>query len=303
MHTKHKYSMSNNIDLVTVTCARDFGIQQLQSYSIDLMITKPCNHYVVIEDSEISQESWQAMLSPYYTRHNLYIISGRSLLSSDYYSNDSVNRNGWHRSVVLKLLVAEHIQSEKYLIIDSKNFFVCQQSLDDWPLEDGNGMTVDCDCFRWHVVKEFCTNNLIDFPEKVYMAVTPFVVDTNIVKKIIKFDILPLFFDKKNWWCSEFFLYSIFTQYFGNQLIHTHTPNKTFWDTKTAITKEILEDVYKWPNMRTFGLHRDVFKLKTDWSEFIDFLVKIGFERSLVIESMELYERYTGENQKRLSWD
>ena len=81
--------MSNSIDLVTITCTRDCGIQELQSYSLDLMVTDACNHYVVVEDSNTTIEQWNSVLSPYYTRHKLHLIPATSLLSLDYYINDS----------------------------------------------------------------------------------------------------------------------------------------------------------------------------------------------------------------------
>ena len=73
--------MLNDIELVTITCARDCRIQELQSYSLDLMVMDPCNHYVVVEDGKVSMEQWRTMLSPYYTRHHLHLISGSSLLA------------------------------------------------------------------------------------------------------------------------------------------------------------------------------------------------------------------------------
>ena len=129
--------MLNNIDLVTVTCARDRGMQELQSHSINLMLTEPCNHYVIVEDTTLSLEDWHDMLCPYYTSHQLHLISATSLLAPECYINDSRIKNGWHRQSVLKLLIATQIQTEKYLILDSKNFFICKQSLDKWPLKKG----------------------------------------------------------------------------------------------------------------------------------------------------------------------
>jgi hypothetical protein len=290
--------MLNNIDLVTVTCTRDLGIQMLQSHSVDLMITQTCNHYVIIEDSKTSLESWHDMLSPYYTRHHLHLIPGNSLLPPSSYINDSYKKHGWHRSAVLKLLAAKHIQSEKYLILDSKNFFVHPQSLDDWPLQDGNGIMYDNEILGWHEVEDFCLKNNITWPEKVYMSATPFMVKTDIVKEIIKYDILPLFFDKESTWSSEIFLYSIFTQYFGNPLTQNQVPNVTFWKSERAITKETLLDVHAWPNMRSFGLHRDVLKVGTDLSALIDFLVEIGFDKSKINQAIKLYEKYAIEKSR-----
>jgi hypothetical protein len=255
------------------------------------MVANPCNHYVVVEDDKISMEQWHAMLSPYYTCHRLHLISGTALLSSEYYGNDSDIKNGWHRSAVLKLLIADKIQSKKYLIIDSKNFFVRAQSLNDWPLTDGNGIVDRYDSWGWTEVDVFCLKNNIVIPEKVYNSSTPFIVDTTIVKEIIKFDILPLFFNKKEWWSSELFLYSIFTQHVGNKLKSKPAPNVTFWNNERKLDTKTLTDVYSWSNIRMFGLHRHVLQLGTNLTEFIDFLVGLGFNQHTVENTLKQYKQ------------
>jgi len=289
--------MHNNIDLVTVTCTRDRGIQQLQSYSIDLMLTAPCDHYILIEDNQLGLQAWYDTLSPYYTHHRLHLIAGNSLLPPDCYANDSRRKNGWHRSAVLKLLAATKVQSEKYLMLDSKNFFVHPQLLDDWPITDGNGIVEDYDNRGWVEIDKFCISNNIPIPKKVYNSSTPFMVDTAIVREIVKHDILALFFDKKEWWSSEIFLYSIFSQYAGNQLQSRSVPNVTFWNTERNLDKSTLTDVHTWPNMRTFGIHRDVCRLGKDLTEFIYFLNEIGFDRNTVENMLTQYELDIDKNQ------
>jgi hypothetical protein len=255
------------------------------------MVPDPCNHYVIVEDDKISIEEWHIVLSPYYMRHRLHLISGTSLLSSEYYVNDSKIKNGWHRSIVLKLLIADKIQSKKYLILDSKNFFVHRKSLNDWPLEDGNGIVEKYDSYTWNEVDEFCLEHNIHKPDNSYSVTTPFMVDTDIVKEIIKFNILPLFFNKKKRWASEFLLYSIFTQHFGNKLTQSNVPNVTFWNTERTLDKKTLTDLYTWPNMRSFGLHGNVLKNKVDLTEFINFLVDLGFDITILKKILETYKQ------------
>jgi len=280
-----------NTDLVTIICSRDRGIQELQSYSLDLMVTNTCNHYVVVEDDKMSIEEWRTILSPYYTRHHLHLISGTSLLLPEHYVNDSPIKNGWHRSSVLKLLIADKIQSDKYLMLDSKNFFVHQQQLSDWSLTDGNGLVENYNNRGWNEVNDFCLQHDIPIPEDAYTSVTPFIYDTTIVKDLIKFDIPSLFFNKKKWWSSEVFLYSIFTQYAGNKLKSEPTHGVTFWNTERQLDTETLTDIHTWPNMKMFGLHRDILKLKTDLTELINFLIEIGFDKNIVKTTLTQYEQ------------
>lgn len=282
--------MKNNIDLVTVTFSGDCSMQKFQSYSVDKMITTPCNHYVIVEDDKIPLEKWYSFLSPYYSKHKLHLIPGKSLLPEKYYNNDSKLCNGWHRQNALKLLISDQIHSDKYLIIDSKNFFICRQSLNTWPITEGNGLLVDTQLHitnRWAELDNFCLNHNIKVPSKVYDASTPFVVHTDTVKKIIQFDILPLFFDKKNWWVSEFYLYSFFIQHFGNRLQSVDVTNVTFWDTKHSMSVENLRDILKWPNIKSLGLHRDMLKLNINLDGLFDFLVEIGFDKKTVEDMLK----------------
>lgn len=272
--------MSNSIDLVTIVCSRDRNIQELQSYSLDLMVTDTCDHYVVIEDYGMSIEEWQTLLSPYYNRHRLHLMP--SLIPQEYYLNDSYIKNGWHRSAVLKLLIAEKIKAKRYLMLDAKNFFICKQKLSEWPVNDGNGIIEKYDNRNWIEIDEFCLRNNITIPNEVYMSATPFIVDTGIVKEIIKFDIFSLFFEKRQQWSSEIFLYSLFTQQFGNRLQHDYAPNITFWDNERELTSEVFNEIYSWPNMKTFGLHRNILKLNLDLTELKCFLVSIGFNKGIV---------------------
>ena len=294
--------MLNNTDLVTITYSQDRGIQMLQSYSVNLMVIEPCNHYVIVEDNKISIEEWHALLSPYYTQHTLHLISGRELLPDEYYINDSRIKNGWHRSAVLKLLIAKKIQSDKYLILDSKNIFICKQILNNCPLIEGNGLPVDSIYNSltpiWPEFDDFCIKNSIRKPDKVYDSATPFMVFTNVVKKIIEFDFLPLFFNKKNWWSSELYLYSVLSQHYGNNLKSEPCTNVTFWNTERPLTKDVLTDIYTWPNMRTIGLHRDVLKLNINLTEFTEFLVEIGFDKKIVENTLTCYKKDTKNYEK-----
>jgi len=283
--------MLNNVDLVTITCARDFSIQQLQSYSMELMLTEPCDHYIVVEDSKLDLETWHNMLDQYYVRHRLHLISGTSLISSAGYANDSYKKNGWHRSAVLKLLISKHIQSKKYLILDSKNFFVHSQTLMDWPIQDGNGLVTKYNCHGWTEIEEFCLKHSLPLPSEVYMSAMPFMVDTDIVKEIVKYDIETLFFDKQQWWSSEVLIYSIFTQHAGNQLQPQLVPNVTFWNTERQLSIETLKDIHNWTNMRSFGLHRHVVDLGTDLHDLTEFLIELGFDRKTVENTLEQYRQ------------
>ena len=102
---------------------------------------------------------------------------------------------------------------------------------------------------------------------------------------------MPLFFNKLRWWSSELFLYSIFTQHAGNKPTVEPAPNVTFWNTERPLDTKTIADIYTWPNIKMFGLHRHVLTNKTDLSDFINFLTGIGFNKNLVETMLKQYEQ------------
>ena len=288
--------------LVTIACSRDRAIQELQSYSIDKFIKDPCEHIIVIEDNKISYDEWYAMLSPYYTKHKLILL--KTLLSKDTYANDSVIKNGWHRSIFLKLLVANTVTTSRYLVLDSKNFFINSVILDEWPCNEGNHLVEQLHLNRklsngrsWPEFFQFADKHNIPITDNAYSTTTPFMFNTTIVREILTLDDLyPLFFNREGW-ASEFFLYSIYTQNQGNQLVNGPAVNVTFWNTERKLNNKTLTDIYSWPNLKSIGLHRDIIAHNTDLTELYNFLDSINFDSDVVVKCLTQYRKDLNEQR------
>jgi hypothetical protein len=91
------------MELVTVVYSKEKELMELQAYTIDRYVTEPCIHWVIIEDPAKSRKYWYDLLSPYYTRHELRLITDTSDI------DNWPKRVGWIRQQVLKLSIANQI--------------------------------------------------------------------------------------------------------------------------------------------------------------------------------------------------
>jgi hypothetical protein len=117
------------IPLVTITCARDLHLLELQAQSIQKHLPKDSSIYIVVneEDPSTWQEHFDKYIKQYYTQHNLSIIY-RSEFDIDWASwipSPKLNwAMGWEQQQILKLAVSEKLNSVGYLILDSQNFLI-----------------------------------------------------------------------------------------------------------------------------------------------------------------------------------
>lgn len=117
-------------DLVTVTYNRERGQMRLQAASIQRFL-RPCRHWVIINEPNADLNIWRRYLEPYYTEHELVLVSLEDLsLGTEY--------PGRLRQQACKLLISKRIQQD-YLCLDTKNFFVKPAGLIEWNRYMGNG--------------------------------------------------------------------------------------------------------------------------------------------------------------------
>jgi hypothetical protein len=199
------------MELVTVTCDRDFNQMVLQSHSINRFVISgmPIVHWVIIESSNKSMQEWKDVLSPFYQRHNLKLILGSSLIKVD------EKIYGYFRQQMLKLLIANLVDDDTYLVLDSKNVFVRHCSLDTWPIEEGNNYRDRRDLLILYKSYIDYLENLFGWcPTNFWHPITPFLMKKEVVKlildKINVYEILDT--SKINHRVSEFVLYKFFAK-------------------------------------------------------------------------------------------
>jgi hypothetical protein len=113
-------------DLVTVTCNKERHMMLLQAESIQKFL-EPCVHWIIINEQNENINTWKEALSPYYTKHELRLISQETLFEN----NKNIKFNGKVTQQVCKLAIAKLIKAD-YLILDTKNFFIKPTSINEW---------------------------------------------------------------------------------------------------------------------------------------------------------------------------
>jgi len=236
------------MNFVTVTFSTDFDAMLLQASSLEFVIDN-VTHFVIIQDTKIELSEWQSALSPYYTRHKLVLIQ-----------NDLVLQSGWRQQQILKLEIAKKINTENYLILDSKNFFIKPFTLTDWNVPHGNGSLfiyykgnkkrMDVDVFLEKTSKKYKK----EIPKLHIDYMTPYKMNTSIVNSIICTDYTSLFFEDEL--PSEFALYNMFLP--NSELLHCSSGmNKLFMNYRTSLpTEKVLEKIYE--NSFVLGIHRNL---------------------------------------------
>ena len=258
------------MNFVTVTCSTDFDAMLLQSSSLEFVIDN-ITHFVIIQDSKIELEQWQSALSPYYTRHTLVLIQ-----------NDlSLKYNGWRQQQILKLEIAKKINTENYLVLDSKNFFIKPFNITDWDVLHGNGSLflyyknnkerLNLDIFLEQVCKKY--NKKIPKLQIDYM--TPYKLNTGIVNTIIDTDYQSLFFEYEL--TSEFALYNVFLS--NSELVKCNTgKNKLVVNYFKTLPIEIPKTAF------VLGIHRILIieENKNLLNNLIEVLSSKGLDKHLL---------------------
>lgn len=283
-------------DVVTVTQLADMNQLRFQSHSIDLWITDPITHWVIVEDRS-DLDHWRRELAPFYSRHKLELHP--SLLPPDQY--DRVDRDGYRRQQVLKLMAYQLVVRDLYLVLDSKNFFWKTMSLHDWPCQEGRPVItpVNASGPRQPWLDTVARHLGMPSFDHTYEVLTPFVMITSVAQKCCEFD-LDLFWNElsrpTNYWDSEFVFYSWIAHNFFGQLTKDDlvgqpdlTKGDVYFITEQDVTKEKLDSWYATPTGLCAAIHRDVIsnlshqqkKILTDWLSYK------GFDRHISHNSLE----------------
>ena len=249
--------------LVTVTCKRDFTSMLRQAESVQKFLA-PCEHLVIIEDRGHSKSFWIDQLSKYYTNHKL-IVKG----PDDFGGVVSEHYMGWARQQAFKLLASLDC-NDKYLVIDSKDFFIKPTQLSDWDDYMGSNCLVDTSTmynpFYLRMTSTYSLYFNEDIIENIFEPTTPFVFDTKyFTKKELMYDVKK-FLSLTDCW-SEFIYYS----YLAQDLIRNfkqHKYNVENYKLKTNLTTEIIATKPKIAandqNSIIFGIHRDAISRFTE---------------------------------------
>lgn len=261
------------MELVTVTYSGDKEHMHRQSMSINKFVEGQTTHRVVIQDDVMSIQEWYDYLAPLYTNHKLYIVP-----NTIKFDPTTPYHSGWIQQQILKFTVSTYINSEYYLILDSKNFFCKKTNLDEWPITEGNGCVVTIghsEYNKWLPFSKIVASEL-NRPVVTFSwdPLSPFKVKTRTVKQLVKdLDLEPLF-QTRDPNPSEFVLYSYYddTKKYKNE----KRPFVTIYDS-ISVTLEMLDEIDNDSHIKMFAIHRD-YTDRITISNVNSWLIRLGID-------------------------
>lgn len=182
-------SYENDCPLVTVTCQRDLPLLELQAQSFDKYLQEKSSIIVVV--NEIDPTEWQRYfldnISHYYQRHNLTILYNKDFQIDWSLFEKNVVVTSWIRQQVLKLAIAEKLNSTFYFVLDSQNFLVNHWSFKSRFVKGKAPYRInDID---WAIDSYNNYRGLLALPsldKKDHMSIcTPIYLHTDMIKKLI----------------------------------------------------------------------------------------------------------------------
>ena len=274
------------MDLVTVTCNRDFQHMLLQAESIQKFL-EPCTHWIVINEYEdLDVDRWHDALSKFYINHKYNILTPND------FGISMLPLPGWHTQQYFKLAIST-FTNEDYIIMDTKGFFIKPTTLNYWKNTMGSGVlhkfreSIETPSWEdnWEDISTYYATKFNTTALTYFLFSPPFKIDIDIIKtydmKNLLSDLYPTKEEAKSYfeltgkhrYPSEFILYS----YLARDYFDRHVPVKNSFlnispkhlsgKNETQILQEILQKMVSADannNITSFSIHPLIFDRVTD---------------------------------------
>ena len=200
------------MDLVTITCNRDFKQTVHQAESIQKFVN-PCRHIIVVNEDDADLSHWHKALLPYYKEHDVTLIQREHIPYFDKVvklSHDPTQPWGWRSQQVHKLIISKQLNDD-YLILDSKNFFTKSFDPESFRKVPGNGYLVKREDIHpcWHkTIKAYADVFDTEVLDNFLNLSPPFHIKTSLLKEFNRYDELPELMFKQGITPSEGLFYS-----------------------------------------------------------------------------------------------
>ena len=301
---------TNSTSLVTVTYTGDKWLMLLQAHSIEKFITDPITHYVIIDDrvgNITSEDEWRDLLTPIYKKHKLVLLTRENqpdiFLADKGHVLDGLPVAGWTTQQYCKLAVSKFIDSERYVVLDSKNIFIKKVNSSSLAFEGSDQlMTYEHPAMEYFgpFVENTCRKFNKPNPTIFWFPGTPFGVKTSLTKNIMEHDINSFFLDmyKQQIPISEFILYRCFVDH--ELPFRDHTSSLTCG---MPFSKENHDDEWaEWtkheiinvPVRCTITVFRDRLEFPEHRKRAIHFLTSMGLELKYVEPGIMLDRKQMG---------
>lgn len=301
---------TNSTSLVTVTYTGDKWLMLLQAHSIEKFVIDPITHYVILDDrtgNTTSEFEWKVLLEPIYKKHKLVLLTRENspdiFLNDDGHLLEGLPVAGWTTQQYCKLAISKLIDTESYIVLDTKNIFIKNVNSSSLVYEGSDQlMTYEHPAMEYfgpfvkHVCKTFNKPN----PATFWFPGTPFGFKTSTIKTILENDITSLFLDqyKKENPISEFVLYRCFVD--GEIPLRDHTSSLTCGmpfpkeDHDHAWAEFIKHEIINCPARCTVTIFRDRLEDDEHRRRAIHFLTSIGLDLHYVNPGILLNRKHMG---------
>lgn len=246
------------MDLLTVTCNRDFKYMFLQAKSIENFLPHGSRHWLLINEPQknLFKYDWEKTFSFYYKNHELKI----KYCDPKYWN---LVQDGWTIQQIWKLVASKFIKND-YLILDSKNFFVKSVNLIDWT-HDGSGIliskSINRDVFNlWESTNKLYSKNLnLPLLDTYYAPETPYIIRDKIIRKAVLQENFEQWFINctKKINASEFLYYAYFLRN-EKHVFSWKRRHHTIWPQLKNLKNWFKEDDFFL--MEISGIHRGWFE-------------------------------------------
>lgn len=255
------------MQLLTVTCWRDFDQFSLQIASISKFLKGNFKHFIIINDlpkykTKKYLKKWYSIIENYYTDQIPYEIIFPNLPESQL--NEM---NGWQTQQIYKFYYYEHINDD-YIILDSKNFFIRECLIDRYKLMIGSGEVRQIHSSGFEDINNLYANYFETKPLNFVLHwITPFVVEYQVLKNFGSPEkiadnlifIRPDNIDRySKTWPSEFIWYSYLIK---DKIFHSfkYVNSYIMWGLEDVNESDFYQTINKDKSIKVTGIHLRAF--------------------------------------------
>lgn len=205
--------------IVVVSCFNQLALLELQAQSISKHLKGKHDIFIIV--NELDTTLWDIFFDQnirhYYSNHSLHVLYAKDfdIEESPKYHTAGRHWAGWDSQQLLKLAIAERINSVGYLVLDCQNYLIKQFSTHDYIVDNQLPIRMAPMSMPEETWNTYCKELGLNLKyPKISLAIcTPIFLNTSIVKSLInsKGNVLEFskWFNRTTKFKSEFMLYDI----------------------------------------------------------------------------------------------
>lgn len=208
--------------IVVVSCFNQLALLELQAQSVSKHLRGKHDIFIIV--NEIDTAPWDiffnAHIRHYYADHNLHVLYAKDfdIEESPKYHTAGKKWAGWDSQQLLKLAIAEQLDSIGYLVLDCQNYLIRSFSTQDYIIDNKLPIRIAPMSMPKETWTTYCSELGLDliYPTESLAICTPIFLHTGIVKSLInsKDNLLEFskWFNRTTKFKSEFMLYDLWSQ-------------------------------------------------------------------------------------------